>query len=355
MPRRRRTHPPRRRRRGRRNAARASCSGSLGDVHWTTSAEQALEIVERPRLGPDGQRHRPARDRRTRAGAPVKRQRPQLATLILSGHSSFDHAVAAMRAGADDYLTKPFDPAGADREGARARRRHARAPRGRAGRRARGRRASRRRRDRHRRHPAAPRRPGSSRHAPDAHRRRGRAARRPTARPSREKAAELMSARLIHAALDRHQRQRGRLDDRHDPRRRRGDPADDDLHAHDPRRPPGPPQRAQRDAGRRPRHLARVLLPGAVHHASSSSRRASWPSTSSSSARSRSSAPSRRRSSIRELPRRGAAARDRPLLGALQPGALRRAARGRARQRRRAVRPPPRGGARCRLNLRACS
>ena len=42
----------------------------------------------------------------------VKRLRPKLATLILSGHSSFDHAVAAMRAGADDYLTKPFDPPG---------------------------------------------------------------------------------------------------------------------------------------------------------------------------------------------------------------------------------------------------
>ena len=42
----------------------------------------------------------------------VKRERPQLATLILSSHCSFDHAVAAMRAGADDYMTKPFDPAG---------------------------------------------------------------------------------------------------------------------------------------------------------------------------------------------------------------------------------------------------
>ena len=29
---------------------------------------------------------------------------------MLSGHSSFDHAVAAIRAGADDYLTKPVDP-----------------------------------------------------------------------------------------------------------------------------------------------------------------------------------------------------------------------------------------------------
>jgi LmbE family N-acetylglucosaminyl deacetylase len=31
--------------------------------------------------------------------------------MILSGHSSFDYAVSAMRAGADDYVTKPFDPA----------------------------------------------------------------------------------------------------------------------------------------------------------------------------------------------------------------------------------------------------
>ena len=41
------------------------------------------------------------------------------------------------------------------------------------------------------------------------------------------------------------------------------------------------------------------------------------------------------------LPRRGAAAGDRPLLGALRPGALRRAARGRARQRRVGARWPP--------------
>ena len=85
--------------------------GSLGDVHWTTSAEQALEIAEGRDWdlmvsdidlpGIDGLElvHR------------VKRRRPQLATLILSGHSSFDYAVSAMRAGADDYVTKPFDPA----------------------------------------------------------------------------------------------------------------------------------------------------------------------------------------------------------------------------------------------------
>jgi LmbE family N-acetylglucosaminyl deacetylase len=40
----------------------------------------------------------------------VKARRPELASLVLSGHASFEYAVAAMRAGADDYLTKPVDP-----------------------------------------------------------------------------------------------------------------------------------------------------------------------------------------------------------------------------------------------------
>ena len=80
------------------------------------------------------------------------------------------------------------------------------------------------------------------------------------------RAAELLSARLIHAALADTSVSEGGVDDRHDPRGHRGDPADHGLHAHDPRRPPGPPQRAQRDARRRPRDLARLLLPGAVDH-----------------------------------------------------------------------------------------
>jgi LmbE family N-acetylglucosaminyl deacetylase len=39
----------------------------------------------------------------------VKSKRPKLASLVLSGHASFEYAVAAMRAGADDYLAKPVD------------------------------------------------------------------------------------------------------------------------------------------------------------------------------------------------------------------------------------------------------
>jgi LmbE family N-acetylglucosaminyl deacetylase len=39
----------------------------------------------------------------------VKARRPELASLVLSGHASFEYAVAAMRAGAEDYLAKPVD------------------------------------------------------------------------------------------------------------------------------------------------------------------------------------------------------------------------------------------------------
>lgn len=36
---------------------------------------------------------------------------PRMATLILSAHASLDYALAAVRADADDYMTKPIDPA----------------------------------------------------------------------------------------------------------------------------------------------------------------------------------------------------------------------------------------------------
>ena len=43
--------------------------------------------------------------------AELKPVSPHVATLILSGHATFDYAVAAIRAGADDYMTKPVEPA----------------------------------------------------------------------------------------------------------------------------------------------------------------------------------------------------------------------------------------------------
>ena len=160
--------------------------GSLGDVHWTTSAEQALEIVggrdwdlivtDIDLPGIDG----------LELVRRVKRERPQLATLILSGHSSFDYAVAAMRAGADDYMTKPFDPPALIEKARALIAAHARAPRGRAARScSRSARIPTTSRSASAgillRHAAA----GPSRHGPHADRRRGRRRRRPTAPPSR--------------------------------------------------------------------------------------------------------------------------------------------------------------------------
>lgn len=40
----------------------------------------------------------------------VKRTQPSVASLIISAHDSFEYAVAALRAGADDYMTKPIEP-----------------------------------------------------------------------------------------------------------------------------------------------------------------------------------------------------------------------------------------------------
>jgi LmbE family N-acetylglucosaminyl deacetylase/CheY-like chemotaxis protein len=40
----------------------------------------------------------------------VKRTRSSVASLIISAHDSFEYAVAALRAGADDYMTKPIEP-----------------------------------------------------------------------------------------------------------------------------------------------------------------------------------------------------------------------------------------------------
>jgi LmbE family N-acetylglucosaminyl deacetylase/CheY-like chemotaxis protein len=41
--------------------------------------------------------------------AAAKEKLPHIATLMLSGHSDFEHAVRAIRAGADDYLAKPVE------------------------------------------------------------------------------------------------------------------------------------------------------------------------------------------------------------------------------------------------------
>jgi LmbE family N-acetylglucosaminyl deacetylase/CheY-like chemotaxis protein len=82
---------------------------TVADVTWSVSAEAALEEVPRRDWdlivsdidlpGMDG----------IAFVREAKRHLPHVATLMLSGHSDFEHAVAAIRAGADDFLAKPVD------------------------------------------------------------------------------------------------------------------------------------------------------------------------------------------------------------------------------------------------------
>jgi LmbE family N-acetylglucosaminyl deacetylase/ActR/RegA family two-component response regulator len=82
----------------------------VADVRWAPSAEEALQIVsdehwdlviadiELPGMnGIDFIVH-------------SKVAQPVVSTLVVSGRTAFQDAVSAIRAGADDYLTKPIDP-----------------------------------------------------------------------------------------------------------------------------------------------------------------------------------------------------------------------------------------------------
>jgi LmbE family N-acetylglucosaminyl deacetylase/ActR/RegA family two-component response regulator len=82
----------------------------VADVRWTASAEQAMEIVSDERWdlviadielpgmsGIDFIVH-------------SKVAQPVVSTLVVSGRTGFQDAVSAIRAGAEDYLTKPIDP-----------------------------------------------------------------------------------------------------------------------------------------------------------------------------------------------------------------------------------------------------
>jgi LmbE family N-acetylglucosaminyl deacetylase/ActR/RegA family two-component response regulator len=82
----------------------------VADVRWTASAEDAMQIltdehwdlvvadIELPGMsGIDFIMH-------------SKVAQPVVSTLVVSGRTGFEDAVSAIRAGADDYLTKPIDP-----------------------------------------------------------------------------------------------------------------------------------------------------------------------------------------------------------------------------------------------------
>ena len=83
--------------------------GSEGRVDWAPNAEQAIKllgsadwdllIVDIGLPGMSG----------LDLVKEVKRRNRFVATLILTGDASFDNAVEAMRAGADDFLSKPVD------------------------------------------------------------------------------------------------------------------------------------------------------------------------------------------------------------------------------------------------------
>ena len=82
----------------------------IAEVRWAVSAEQALELlpsgkwnliiadIELP--GMNGLEFlRIAHDRR-----------PEISALVVSGQAQFSYAVEAIKAGADDYVTKPIEP-----------------------------------------------------------------------------------------------------------------------------------------------------------------------------------------------------------------------------------------------------
>ena len=88
----------------------AEILGGLGEVVWTASAEDAeSRLGSRPWDLIVADVELPGR-----SGIEVveraKALHPLCSTLIVSGRTSFDYAVGAIRAGADDYLTKPLDP-----------------------------------------------------------------------------------------------------------------------------------------------------------------------------------------------------------------------------------------------------
>src|ERR1700679_1122673 len=82
----------------------------LGSVTWVDTGEEAISVapggdwdlvvtdIELP--GIDG----------IEFLGVVKAAHPLVSALVLSGRSSFDYAIAAIRANADDYMTKPIDP-----------------------------------------------------------------------------------------------------------------------------------------------------------------------------------------------------------------------------------------------------
>jgi len=83
--------------------------GTAGDVEWAPNAERAMEmlgtadwdliVVDIGLPGMSG----------IDLIKEIKRRNELVSTLILTGDASFDNAIEAMRAGADDFMSKPVD------------------------------------------------------------------------------------------------------------------------------------------------------------------------------------------------------------------------------------------------------
>ena len=193
----------------------------------------------------------------------IKAAQPHVATLILTGHRSFDNAVEAIRVGADDFLTKPVDRRTLiekiDELAALSARRKAASS-------------------------AAVLAIGAHPddvevgaggtllgHVAQGHEvsvlvlTGGDVAGIPAER-AREaaRAAELMGVRLFHVNLADSSVSEGGAHDRRDHARDRGGLARHDLHALRPGPQPGPPQRPSRDDRRGAPRAAHLLLPEPV-------------------------------------------------------------------------------------------
>ncbi len=83
--------------------------GTAGEVEWAPTAEQAIQLLDAGSwdliivdIGLPGMSG-------LELIKEVKRRDELISTLILTGDASFDNAVEAMRAGADDFMSKPVD------------------------------------------------------------------------------------------------------------------------------------------------------------------------------------------------------------------------------------------------------
>ena len=84
---------------------------SLGEVTWADNAEDALELLGAGDRDWDlvvADIELPGMNGIEMIGR-LRADHPHTSTLIVSGRSSFDYAIEAIRAGADDYMTKPLD------------------------------------------------------------------------------------------------------------------------------------------------------------------------------------------------------------------------------------------------------